>query len=85
MILRQGDINMEQFKKNKLGLIEKNKLEPKLFIDQKAKEIMTGYCSKCHKMTGMDNVKEEQLKNETKVYKGKCLVCGTEIYKTIKE
>ena len=46
---------------------------------------MQGYCSTCKKIVEMKNIKKERLKNLQLVHIGKCSICGTEIYKTIKE
>ena len=42
---------------------------------------MEGYCITCQKIVAMKDVKAKTLKNQAKVYEGKCEVCDTAIYK----
>ena len=42
---------------------------------------MEGYCITCQKIVAMKDVKAKTLKNQDKVYEGKCDACDTVIYK----
>jgi uncharacterized protein YlaI len=42
---------------------------------------MEGYCITCQKIVAMKDVKSKTLKNQAKVYEGKCETCETVIYK----
>ena len=41
----------------------------------------TGYCVKCREKVDMTDEEKVRMRNGKKAIKGKCSVCGTEIYK----
>ena len=44
---------------------------------------MKGYCMKCKKKQEMVSMKKVTMKNGRKAAKGKCIKCGTNMYKIL--
>ncbi len=47
----------------------------------KGGENMEGYCVKCKMKKEMKDAKEVIMKNKRKAMKGKCITCGTGMYR----
>jgi len=43
----------------------------------------TGFCVKCKKTQEMKDVQKVTMKNKREAIKGKCVVCGTGMYKIL--
>ena len=53
-----------------------------LSIDQQ-EDNMEGYCMKCKSKKEMKDCKEQVMKNKRKAAKGKCVSCGTSMFKIL--